>query len=63
MCSDRAPSFVQNIRKQGRGRYVFPSHFAVLILSGSFSMYAYCRLIVAMQAPTHKVLVHLYRGA
>ena len=31
MCSDRAPSLVRNVRKQGRGRYVFPNHFAVLI--------------------------------
>ena len=46
MCSDRAPSFVQNVHKQGCGRCVFPNHFAVLIHSDSFSMYAYCRLIV-----------------
>ena len=39
MCSDHAPSFVQNVRKQGRGRYVFPNHFAIFH-SDSFSMYA-----------------------
>ena len=28
MCSNCAPSFVRNVRKQGRGRYVFPNLFA-----------------------------------
>ena len=46
MCSDRAPSFVQNVRKSGHGWYVFSNHFAVLIHSDSFSIYAYCHLIV-----------------
>ena len=40
MCSDRATSFVQNVHKQGRGRYVFSNDFAILIHSDSFSMYA-----------------------
>ena len=41
MCSDHIPCFVRNVRKQGRGRYVFPNHFAILIHSDSFSMYAW----------------------
>ena len=41
MCSDRALSFLQNVRKQGRDRYVFSNHFAVLIHSDSFFVYAY----------------------
>ena len=28
MCSDHAPSFIHNILKQERGRYLFPNPFA-----------------------------------
>ena len=46
MCSDHAPSFIQNVHKQGRGQYVFRNHFTVLIHGDSFAMYVYCCLIV-----------------
>ena len=51
MCSDHAPSFVRNLRKQGRDRYVFPKNFAALINKDSFLC-----MLNSVQVAMHKVL-------